>query len=518
MWACDSEPASKAPADTQTEDEPEEEEEEEEEEPMVDEDGDGHAPLSEGGDDCDDADPDLHPGAPERCDGQDNDCDDVLDPEVFFVSEAGVTTAFDPADMADVASPAHLLLEEAGELTFCAPGTYAVQVEFAAGGDSSVVGQGVDQTVLDGGAGGTVIRAQGRSGQSLTIQDLTVQNGDAGDGDGGGIWFNQGTLLVERVAVVGNAATRGAGVFIGAGTELATITDAQITDIIDASEGGGLYLAGGEGQLFNVAFSGNSARRSGGGLYLAEGGDLDLQDASFVGNSSSNEGGAAFVGVEAQMIAVGVELRDNSAGYGGGVYIDDSGYAVLRDATLSGNVGSGALANLWNSRLSVVGTSTISDHGQTAIVGRSEGRSHFSDVRLSGVTATGNSGVVVSGQYTDIEVEDSTLSNGGGAIGMSIGELTVTDSELSNHTGSAVAVGNCHCTFERVTFTGNTTSGGGGGGIYHNGNWSTGTYISGTDTVFSDNAPDDIYIHPYHPSIDPVSRVMGDDTSFWYGL
>lgn len=38
----------------------------------------------------------------------------------------------------------------------------------------------------------------------------------------------------------------------------------------------------------------------------------------------------------------------------------------------------------------------------------------------------------------------------------------------------------------------------------------------GTDTAFSDNTPDDIYITPYHPSVDEISRVMGDDTSFSY--
>ncbi|MCA9651149.1 MAG: hypothetical protein H6712_19015 [Myxococcales bacterium] len=36
----------------------------------------GHAPL---GDDCDDQDPEIHPGFTEECDGKDNDCDGLLD-------------------------------------------------------------------------------------------------------------------------------------------------------------------------------------------------------------------------------------------------------------------------------------------------------------------------------------------------------------------------------------------------------------------------------------------------------
>ncbi len=45
----------------------------------TDQDGDGHFPLSGGGDDCDDGDPNVFPGNPERCDAKDNDCSGVTD-------------------------------------------------------------------------------------------------------------------------------------------------------------------------------------------------------------------------------------------------------------------------------------------------------------------------------------------------------------------------------------------------------------------------------------------------------
>ena len=46
----------------------------------IDADGDGASPDSLAcGTDCDDADPSVHAGAPERCDGLDNDCDGALD-------------------------------------------------------------------------------------------------------------------------------------------------------------------------------------------------------------------------------------------------------------------------------------------------------------------------------------------------------------------------------------------------------------------------------------------------------
>ena len=45
----------------------------------VDGDGDGHGDLACGGDDCDDGDADIHPGADEYCNGVDDDCDATVD-------------------------------------------------------------------------------------------------------------------------------------------------------------------------------------------------------------------------------------------------------------------------------------------------------------------------------------------------------------------------------------------------------------------------------------------------------
>ena len=61
----------------------------------LDSDADGHWPSVCHGDDCDDSDPERYFGAPERCNGLDDDCDDVADEEATCdglnqVCEAGV--------------------------------------------------------------------------------------------------------------------------------------------------------------------------------------------------------------------------------------------------------------------------------------------------------------------------------------------------------------------------------------------------------------------------------------------
>lgn len=62
-----------------------------------DDDFDGHAPLECGGDDCNDLNPNTHPGLPEDCfDGDDNDCNgvsDCFDPVCEGVPDCGCTPA-----------------------------------------------------------------------------------------------------------------------------------------------------------------------------------------------------------------------------------------------------------------------------------------------------------------------------------------------------------------------------------------------------------------------------------------
>ena len=150
--------------------------------------------------DCDDADPDVHPDALERCDGVSDACDPT------WTSDDGIVTwttadGFQDAT-ADFAAgsdgdPAALTYDE-GRVDVCA-GTWFVNLTLDG---ARIVGTG--DVVLDGGGAGPVVLVT--SGENL-LQGLTLTNG-AGS-EGGGLDTTGGSAQVDTCVITGNTAANG---------------------------------------------------------------------------------------------------------------------------------------------------------------------------------------------------------------------------------------------------------------------------------------------------------------------
>ncbi|MFN7146575.1 MAG: putative metal-binding motif-containing protein, partial [Myxococcota bacterium] len=74
---------------------------------LTDYDGDGWDAATVGGADCDDTDASVHPGAPETADGVDEDCDDTVDEGTRAYDDDGDGFSEDGGDCNDAASGAH---------------------------------------------------------------------------------------------------------------------------------------------------------------------------------------------------------------------------------------------------------------------------------------------------------------------------------------------------------------------------------------------------------------------------
>lgn len=354
----------------------------------IDGDGDGYVD----GDDCDDADPDVFPGATEHCDGVDEDCDGEIEPD-------GVITLDGDMNLPTIQQALNASLA-GSEIVVC-PGTWHETLEiqrpvtlrsrdgslytYIDGQDSGVpinaTGLGADTLIVEGftirnGLGGGIVMAidstleltgsvltnnEGDRGGGLRVANATLQsvivngNESIGDGGGGGIWLLGGAVTCSESQVEYNVAWFGGGVAAGRdatltgclvrgnmavdggglGTELGVVLDAtgSVFEANDADYGGGAHLLGDE--LIGGDFIGNTGF-VGGGIHVANTSAI-VTDAVVTGNSADIRGGGVNLPVGGELVRV--EVRDNTvvSGNGGGVFLAQLQLATLTDVTIETN-------------------------------------------------------------------------------------------------------------------------------------------------------------------------------------
>ena len=136
------------------------------------------------------------------------------------------------------------------------------------------------------------------SGSEVTLNHLTMVNGSARFGTGGGI-YNGGTLTVSNSTLSGNSAIFSGGAILNSGNTFggklmlinSTISGNSVHNDNQSGAGAGIYNSNcGTVTVINSTISGNSAD-FGGGIYN-ECGPLNLRNTIVAGNTATAPGGA----------------------------------------------------------------------------------------------------------------------------------------------------------------------------------------------------------------------------------
>ncbi|MFA7761741.1 hypothetical protein [Streptomyces sp. NRRL S-448] len=181
---------------------------------------------------------------------------------------------------------------------------------------------------------------------NLTLNDLTVMNGQPSGAVGGGAVLvnNNSTFAGTNVAFQGGTANIGGGIRFRVGTT-GTLTDSRISDnrtTGGASIGAGLYSEG-QVTLVNTHITSNRARLGGGIGHAA--GTLTISGGSVKHNTAFDNGGGIHTDNSSNTLNVtGTAVTDNrvttgglGSGSGGGVYIGFGGTQRFTNSTIEGN-------------------------------------------------------------------------------------------------------------------------------------------------------------------------------------
>ena len=239
--------------------------------------------------------------------------------------------------------------------------------------DVTISGTGAEQLTVSGNNVSRVFSLSG-TGTDARIDGLTIANGNAGTGDGGGILVNGNTALVlTNTTIEGNRGNLGAGIDI-LGT--ATVINSTITN--NQADAGGGILNSGTATVINTTLSGNQARVFGGG------GIGNLGTISLINNTITNNR---------------VVVNSNST-FGGGVENFFGGIMTVKNTIIAGNINSN------NQAADVSSDSDIAGDANN-LIGTTAG--------ASGTIGTGSDITFAEASITNInQVLDPTLTNNGG--------------------------------------------------------------------------------------------------------
>ena len=262
--------------------------------------------------------------------------------------------------------------------------------------------------------GGGLNWQKATNGSVAHIIDSTVSGNRSSFG--GGIFQDEGSLIVEDSVVSGNSTFNyGGGILSISGT--LDVTESTIAGNISDFHGGGIQSNGALANITKSLVSNNSASNEGGGFFN-DAGTLQVVDSTIEDNTA-NEGGGFFNDAGTLQVTDST-VESNTANRGGGIYSDQGSLTVTKSTISNNNLtASGDGGGIFAREHMTVDASTITGNSASDKGG---------GIYWQKVTNNASAHVLAS------TVSGNNASNGGG-IFQNDGSLTVASSTISDNTG-----------------------------------------------------------------------------------
>ena len=194
----------------------------------------------------------------------------------------------------------------------------------------------------DSGGGGGLL-AEG--GARLVLDTLAIEDNHA-EGPGGGLHAGPGAvvMLADTTLDGNSSADRGGGAHFGTQSTVSVIFS-RLTGNSAALDGGGAAFAGDSTVFLNSTTAAlNSAGGDGGAVHVADGGSVSISLSLLGDNAAEGRGGGLGTGAEVSLLVSGGEVSGNGSGLGGGgIFLDRESTAILDEAFIHSNAVTGAL-------------------------------------------------------------------------------------------------------------------------------------------------------------------------------